>query len=426
MNCVRNISALLAFFLFCAAPCRAESGKLKNYELGQWKLGFGMEDRVRVEQKKDFDFNEHVQDNGALVFQRFTLAGRATLKDQYEVFASGVDSRVYSAHIKRTDQTDAFDLRQAYMSANKIAGSRFDLKIGRQVMKYGKARLISGSAWGNRENHFDAAVLRYKAEGLYADLLYGSRVRYLDHSFNEWNRHDMLSGAYVGYQKNMDAPLVETYFFSNQNLGSIRTLNRHTVGVRTQATAPGKIVCELEIPYQFGKNAGVEISAYALHFDAARSFHTAWTPTLTATYNLATGDRTPGNRSHTFVPLFQATTEPYGRMDLFRWQNMREAALEGSLTPNKKWKLISATNFFWLDSYRDSWYDSTGRKLRTMTAGKARHYVGQEASLIAKYDLSGPVKLETGYAHFFSGKYVKDTGAYDDADWVYFQANLKI
>jgi len=426
MNCMRKISVLLSGFLFCAAPCGAEVVKLKNYELGQWKLDFGLEDWVRVEQKQDFDYNNDVSGNGSLVFQRFILNGRATLNEKYEVFASGVDSRVYSAHIKRTEQEDAFDLRQAYVRANKIAGSRFDLKVGRQVLKYGKARLISGSTWANRESHFDAAVLSYKAEGLYADLLYGSRVRYFDHSFNEWNRHDMLSGAYVGYQKDKSAPLVETYFLTNQNLGSIRTLNRHTVGVRAQATAPGNIVCDLEIPYQFGKSAGIEISAYAVHFDATRSFDTTWKPSVTAAYNMATGDRTPGNRNHTFVPMFQSTHGPYGIMDFFRWQNMREAALEASLTPAKKWTLIPGTNFFWLDSYRDSWYDASGRRLRTMTVGKARHYVGQEASLMAKYDLSPEIKLEAGYAHFFTGDYVKDTGSHDDADWFYFQTSLKI
>jgi hypothetical protein len=318
------------------------------------------------------------------------------------------------------------DLRQAYILANKVAGSPFDLKIGRQVLKYGKGRLISGSAWSNRENHFDVAVLSYKAGGLYADMLYGSHVRYFDHSPNEWNRHDMLSGVYAGYQKEKNAPLVETYFLSNQDLGSIRTLNRHTAGVRAQATAPGNIVCELEIPYQFGKSAGSEVSAYAAHLDASRSFDMAWQPSLVASYDMATGDKTPGNRNHTFVPLFQATHDPYGVMDLFRWENMRDAGLEASLNPAKKWKIIPATNFFWVDSYRDSWYDTAGRKLRTLAVGKARYYVGQEASLLAKYDLSAEVKLEAGYAHFFSGDYIKDTGASDDADWFYFQANFKI
>lgn len=423
---MRNPYVLMAVFLFCAAPGGAESGKLGGHEPGQWKTDFGLEDRVRFEQKQNFDLNDTVNDNGGLVFQYFRLNVRAAFEEKYEVFASGMDSRVYSAHIKRTEQEDAFDLRQAYVSVNKVAGSRFGLKVGRQELKYGKGRLIWSAAWTNRGNHYDAAVLRYRNGGWHADMFYGSRVRYFDHSFNEWTRHDMVSGVYGGYQADKNSPLVETYFLSNQNLGSIRTLNRHTVGVRARATAPGEIVCELELPYQFGKSAGGEISAYAAHFDASRSFDAAWNPRLNAAYNLATGDRTPGNRNHTFVPMFQSTHYSYGIMDFFRWQNMREAAVEVVLAPDKKWKIITATNFFWLDSYRDSWYDSAGKKLRTMAAGKARYYAGQEASLQTEYDLSGEIKLEAGYAHFFSGDYVKDTGAHNDADWLYFQANFKI
>ena len=105
---------------------------------------------------------------------------------------------------------------------------------------------------------------------------------------------------------------------------------------------------------------------------------------------------------------------------------MQEGAIELTLNPCKKLKIIPATNFFWLESNKDSWYDSSGKKLRTDTTGNADFYVGQEASLLVKYDLNDNLKLEMGYAHFFSGPYVKDTGSNDDADWVYFQFNVKI
>jgi hypothetical protein len=37
------------------------------------------------------------------------------------------------------------------------------------------------------------------------------------------------------------------------------------------------------------------------------------------------------------------------------------------------------------------------------------------------YKLFSFLILEGGYAHFFSGKFVKDTGSADDADWFYLQ-----
>jgi hypothetical protein len=105
---------------------------------------------------------------------------------------------------------------------------------------------------------------------------------------------------------------------------------------------------------------------------------------------------------------------------------MREAALEVELSPVKKVKIMPAVNFFWLDNNHDSWYNSSGSRLRTDTTGRAGMYVGQEISLRLKFDPSKELKLETGYAHFFSGDYVEYTGAGLDADWFYFQAGLRI
>jgi len=428
------IAVFAASLSLGAGTAGAEGIRTKDLAWGKWKTSFGLEDRLRVEQKHDFDLNDAAYDNGALIFQRLRINGRSTLQDQYEIFAEGLDARVYSAHIRRTDQTNALDLHQAYIRANGIGGLPIDLKLGRQELKYGKGRLIWAANWANRINRFDAAVAHYKNGGFYADLIYGSRVRYFDHSFDEGNKHDILTGTYMGWQKERTSPMVETYFLTNMDLGKIRTNEgivrkfvRHTTGFRAQATVPGEIVCEIEVPYQFGRDGGSDISAYALHADAGRAFKTAaWKPEVNVAYNFASGDKTPGNRNHTFTPLYQSTHEPYGIMDFFRWQNMKETALEASLNPTGKLKLTTATSFFWLDSYRDYWYDSSGQRLRFKSKGKADNYVGQEASLVAKYDLSGAVKLDAGYAHFFSGDYVGDTGARDDADWFYVQTTLKI
>lgn len=419
---------VFVIIMLCAAkPVLAKDNILKDYHLGSWKIDFGAEERLRSEYREDFDFNESKKDNGELIFQRLRVNSQAALGDKYELFVEGLDLRVGDFHIKKTDQADDFDLHQAYFRMNNIAGTPLDIKLGRQELKYGAGRLIWAATWSNRINHFDEAVLHYKANGLYADLFSGLRVGYDNHNFNRPNTHEMLNGLYAGYQKDKGQPLFEAYFLSNLDAESLNNLERLTTGIRAQATLPEKIVCELEVPYQFGHAAGQDVSAYALHFDASRSFDIPWNPKLNLTYNLATGDKKPGdNRTNTFVPLYQSTHDPYGVMDFFRWQNMQEGAIEATLNPYKKLKIVSATNFFWLESNKDSWYDSSGKKLRTDTTGNADSYVGQEASMIVRYDLNNNIKLEAGYAHFFSGPYVKDTGPNDDADWVYFQFNVKI
>lgn len=392
-----------------------------------WEVDFGAEERLRAEGKNNLDFNSARDDNGGLVYGRFRLHGKA-VSEKYELFAEGLDLRVANVRMPKAAQEDQLDLHQAYALFRGIRpGLPLELKIGRQELKYGKGRLLWASSWSNRINHLDAAVLKYRNGAVSADAFYGARVSYDDDGWNSPNKRDMMTGVYASYKDGEAAPLIEAYFLSNYDSSGPSALNRRTVGMRAAFQLPGGIDCDLEIPYQFGKTAGKDISAYAFHLDAAKAFEAPWNPRMTAAFNLASGDRKAGDgKSNTFVPLYQSTHDPYGLMDLFRWQNMREAALGAELSPSGKWNLIAGLNFFWLDNDHDSWYNSSGSRLRTDTTGQAGKYVGRELSLRAKYDPVRDLKLEGGYAHFFSGDYVENTGTDRDADWLYFQARLKI
>ena len=411
------VSGLPAFAQGTGAPAAAG-----------WKVGFGAEERVRMENRDNFDFNDAVKDSAVVTYQRLRFNAKAELPGKLELFAEAMDLGMVYKNMARPAQSDRLDLHQAYAAVKvKPFGRPLELKVGRQELKYGAGRLVWAAVWGNRINHFDAAVLKYKAGGLSADLIYGARVSYDETGWNDPNRHDILAGTYVTYRKNKEAPVLEGYFLSNYDSSNMSTLNRRTIGLRGQATLPGSVVCDLEIPYQFGKSARKKVSARAFHLDLSREFKRAWSPRLAAAYNYASGDKKAADSvNNTFVPLFQAPHDPYGLMDFFRWQNMKEAALELSVKPAKALKLTAGTSYFWLAQNRDSWYDSSGKKLRTNAAGTAGAYVGREASLVAKYDLGGGSALDGGYAHFFTGSYVKDTGSHDDADWLYFQLTVKI
>lgn len=425
----RSRAALLSLFLILifTRPVNAAGNILKDHQFGHWNLNFGAEERLRSEYKQDFDFSSSRKDNGFLLYHRLRFNVKATLADKFELFLEGMDLQVGNEHIKKPDQADDFDLHQAYVRMNDVSGLPLDIKAGRQELKYGKGRLIWAATWLNRINHFDAALFHFKTKEINADFFSGLRVGYDDDKFNRPNTHDMINGVYITYQKNKASFLLEPYFLANIDAETPRNLQRYTTGFRLKVPSFSGIDCEIETPYQFGRDKGQVVSAYAIHADASRSFNIFWKPKLSLTYNFASGDEKVGNnRNNTFIPLYQSTHDPYGIMDFFRWQNMQEAATELTLNPFKKYQIILGTNFFWLASNKDSWYDSTGAKLRTSSTGNVSSYVGQEASLVMRYDLNKYINFDSGYAHFFTGSYVKDTGANDDADWVYFQVNLKV
>jgi hypothetical protein len=222
---------------------------------------------------------------------------------------------------------------------------------------------------------------------------------------------------------------VESYLLyqPDDNSAVIGQIHRYTAGVRVAGNLPASFAYDVEIPWQFGEYGAKDIRAYAFHADVNKSIPTQWKPKVGIELNLASGDRdAQDNKNGTFIPLYQSTHAPYGLMDLFRWQNMREIAGYIAAAPLTKLQCSVGANFLWLDSTRDSWYNSSGSKVRSTTKTEVSPFVGTEVSLVAKYALSKMISLEAGYAHFFTGGFVRGTGANDDADWVYSMLTFKL
>ena len=421
--------------LLCMSP-KAQADDKGQYL--HWDFKIGGEERFRYEYKKDFDFNKSRKDTGSLMFNRERLNVQATLTDEYlndwaQVFVEGLNAQTGGYRIKATaNQTDDFDLHQAYVNLFNIGGSDVDVKLGRQEMKFGRGRLIAAPTWANRIRAFDAGILHYDHGGFYADAFYGQDVKYDDDKFNQSRNEEMLAGVYSGYQANKVAPLFEAYYLGLIDIKGNNDIHRYTVGGRVQAILAPGLVADVEVPIQFGKTGtltgGVKtIKAWALHADLSQSFDEAfWKPKLAVAYDQASGDKDPNDSvSNTFTPLYQSTHEPYGLIDLVRWQNVRNPEVSVTFSPTEKFRFTPQMDFFWLESKSDSWYGSTGTATRTKTSGDRNYYLGSEASIRFYYDFTKNIKFETGYAHFFTGGYIKDTGADDDINWIYSQLTLK-
>ena len=404
----------------------------------QWNLKLTGEERFRYEYKKNFDLNRSVEDNGSQLFHRFRLGAMANLTDEYlkpklDIFIEALDAQAGGYQIKANRaQVDDFDLHQAFANLHNILGTDFDIKLGRQEMKYGKGRLIAAPVWANRIRAFDGAILHYQHGGLWGDLLYGQDVKYDDDKFNNSRSEDFLAGVYGGYQKHKMAPLIETYFLELKDIKATTNNQRYTAGARMQAPIAKGTVLDVEFPYQFGHVGSAtskkkEIKAYAYHVDVTRSWEgSQWKPKMMVAYDEASGDNDPNDSvNNTFNPIYQTTHEPYGLLDFFRWQNVRNPEISTTFTPTDKFKFTPQADFFWLQSKFDNWYNSSGGNMRTKTSGERGYFVGTEVSLRVYYDFNKNLKLESGYAHFFPGGYAKDSGADDDVNWLYSQFAYK-
>ncbi len=426
---MRFIRGIIVSMLFCLSYAEmAANAQIKC------DSEFLFDQRFRYEQKNNFDFNKSLKDEGGLFYLRTRIGFTTLLKNSEDreiirILAEGLDARSWGYQLKApASQQDPFDLFQGYLSMNDILGSGIGLKVGRQAMSYGQNRLISAPTWSNKVRSFDAGVIGYKNEKFKVDLFYGQVVNYYNEKFNRSSDDEQLFGFYGNVDMSDVHASIDGYFLVYKDWRTMTHKTRYTTGFLLSGSAIYDIQYELELPFQFGDEGNVDIWAYALHAGLSRKWDNVYCkPKMYVAYNQASGDHdSADSKNNTFLPLYGTVHAPYGLMDLFRWQNMREIELGTVLSLNKQLKVTPQWNFFWLDDVHDYWYNSSGAKVRSrLPSSDVCSFVGQEVSLRVKYTFNKHLDVETGYAHFFTGNYVRDTGSANDADWFYVQVLLK-
>ena len=173
---------------------------------------------------------------------------------------------------------------------------------------------------------------------------------------------------------------------------------------------------------------GLDLSAFAAHAGLGYTFDTAWKPRLGVEYNYGSGDSDPADGDiETFQNLFPTNHKFYGIMDLTAWQNMQHAAAELQVQPCKTVTAQLGYRAFFIASTDDVWYRANGTTaVRPLTpaARAAGNYEGSQTELVLTWNVKKWLQIQGGYAHFFAGDYLADTGASDDADFGYVQAAL--
>lgn len=357
--------------------------------------------------------------------------------DWWRVYVEVQDARQFESNyigrraVPNNFESD-FDLFQGYLDLNKIGGSPFSLRVGRQILLYGNQRLVGPSNWGNTSRTFDAIKLSAAVEDKgVIDFFIAQPVI---HDWGTFNTPDdglpgtgddnTLYGIYSSWKTIPYMDVFEAYYLmrENDNAGD----EVQTLGVRGKGTFAERWDWEAELAGQFGDFRNRDHLAFATHIEAGYTFDMAYKPRLAAEYSYATGDEDPTDADNeTFDNLFPTNHMHYGQMDLFSWRNMHDLGVSASAKPLENLlAVLSLHNFFLDEPDSDAWYNAGGGILRNPAAG-ADSYVGTEIDIKATYNVFKNLDIEGGYSHFFAGSFVDDTGDDDDADWAYVSALLK-
>lgn len=413
----------------------------------------GGQSRYRYEYRDDFNLNDRAyeDDNLHLIRNRlnFDLAYLSeTGAVPFHIFMEGQEAHAFteSQVNKSTLFVNQIDLRQAYGEfKSPWKKAPITIKAGRQELNYGDQRFVGALDWTNTARVFDALkfVLAFNPQ-VQLDMFISRVVKIEKEKWDQAQNGDDFYGIYLStkpWKESMDHVL-DTFLFVRNNrdesivgerTGERGELKEYTLGNRFKGKKclPGRPAGDwdygTEYALQVGSRSHDDIQAWAFHQELGYTLSKLfWTPRIYGEYNHASGDRNPTDgKSQTFDNLFPTNHNKYGFIDFLSLKNMNDFMVGTSVKPHER--LLISTDFHWflLDAKESAWFNASGAVFRAANADASQD-LGREIDLLATYKLTEHWNLLSGYSHFFSGPFARDTGAHSNANFFYAQSVLNL
>jgi hypothetical protein len=389
-------------------------------------LTVGGDLRLRYEQFSNAQWGQGVQDDNGYLLQRYMVHADIQAAESFRVFTQIKSGRESGrAGGPRPTDEDRLDLHQAFLDVRHQAenGSSFTLRIGRQEVAFGSSRLISFREGPNVRLSFDGARVLVRRGRWSFDAFGFSPVQTLPGTFDDsYDRQQRLWGGYAsGPLAIVPGVNIDVYYLGLRrntarfDQGVAREL-RHSVGTRLW----GKQAAwdyNVEFVVQTGEFGSDEIFGWTVASDLGYS-PAGWplAPRLGLKANIASGDRDPSHGNlQTFNALFPRGAY-FSESGLIGPANFIDLHPSLTLNPSREISLTADVDFFWRQSTRDGLYGPAVNLVRSGWSTRAR-YVGAQTSLFGTWKPSRHWSATFGYAHFFVGDFLRESGPAADVDY---------
>jgi hypothetical protein len=417
MRMPRSLCCLVMLGL--AACCSAAQPSPESAEppqLGPSWLKWGVEFRGRLEAPSAVSFEPDAMDQFYLSRLRVSAGFEPASWLRFYVQAQEARARGFSDTAAIDSVAHHLDSRQAYADLGR-AGGAWGARLGRQELAFGDERLVGAdSYWDALGQSFDAVRLTYTRPGLRVDGFGAFVVTAICQGLARPSTGNLLYGLYASFDKGPRGSVVEPYLFLKSNrracdgVGPLGDRDVFTYGARTTGELPGRLDYNVEMALQGGHEAEQSIGAWAGHWEVGiRPFRPDSAPRLAAEYNYASGDNRPGDGRHTtFDDLYPAGYNKCGAADPFAWRNLRSLSGGADWNFRERWRLSLGYRGLWLASIRDGLY-TKGDSCLARNAEASGDHVGNQASIMATWELSKNWQFHFGYARFFPGSFLTDS-----------------
>jgi hypothetical protein len=385
-----------------------------NLDLPGW-MRLGVEHRGRLEGFSGGGFADDREDLYWL--NRFRVTARFSMKPWLSAAVQAQDARVEGRNgtVNGAPFRDQFDVRLAHVDVGNFDKSRFALRGGRQELVFGDQRLVGHGNWLNTARSFDAVRGVFRHKKVRIDGFAASVVAIQMDDVNRSGSGNYFYGADAPLAILPNGGVLEPYQFvrTAQNLptetGTAGDLTSSTSGVRMVGKLSARTDYNVEGAIQRGSLGSDTISASAGHALIGRAIPMgSKTYRAFGEYNFASGDDMPADGIRgTFDQLYPTAHDKYGLADQVGWKNIHHLRTGVEARPHAKLTIAGSYHSFWLASATDALYSAGGAVIARIPAGAADRHVGQELDVQATFTPSPRIQLHGGYAHMFTGAFLK-------------------
>jgi hypothetical protein len=358
---------------------------------------------------------------------RTRVYGDLWYRDWVRLYVEYLDARSFNqdlpplaVDVGHSQIQNAFvDLKLGSVDDNPIYG-----RIGRQELLYGSQRLVGPLDWVNTRRTFDGAKFFYHSDQLDLDGFWVRPVLTFPDRFNTSDTNRQFAGFFGTYRPTDNQAFDAYFLYLDSDLpvtfgkapGGRGGYNNSTVGGRWSGDYHHWLV-DVEGGYQFGDYTNRTISAGFSTTGLGYAFmDLPWQPQLWAYFDYASGskDRSDPNTTFgTFNQLFPFAHYYLGFLDEVGRENIHDLNFQASVYPTKWITALVQYHIFRLDQAKDALYTKTAGYVteRFDPTGRAGTDVGQELDLQAYFQLDRHNSMTIGYSKFFSGDFIRETGA---------------
>jgi hypothetical protein len=397
-----------------------------------WYASVGGEARPYYERYTNEDWGSAPRDSSGYMLQRYMLHGDFRFGTRFRFFGqikSGIEIDKNGGPGPADE--DHIDVHQAFIdvSTNANPDESVALRLGRQELEYGSARLISMREGPNVRRNFDGASLLVRALGWRIDSFFVKPVETDPGVFDDkaissetlWALYAVRPVKRLGSNGAIDV-----YYIgldrreANYQQGDDRE-KRHSVGTRFSGK-PGNWDHDTELVYQFGTFGQGDLRAWTIAAKVGYTLsNTHLSPRLGLKADVTSGDRDPNDSDlQTFYPLFPKGAY-FGQLTSVGPLNHRDLHSSLDLTFPAGLSMTADWVFYWRQSTRDALYGMTGKLARTGLVSGARE-VGNQPGIEVRWKFDRHAEFTINYARFLAGPFLRETPPGEDI--TYFAAWL--